>query len=816
MNKYIFFLIIPLLCFGVVQNASALTWVDIPATIDYVEKLTSGSSFCNTTYTKYTNNGTHFEIQRPPSSGSGTPCIVTSFTFDVSDIPNGATITDTDLKFTINTVTNGINCDYNPMVVEPATASASDLYGDITNGTAYVDNDSGCTTTGAKTIDLGTTADSDLDAKVLSDDNFSVGFTYDSLIRDASLHQVMGTNPVLAVSYTFTAPDPPTLPSGSQSTITWGTPEGNGASPDDVKIEYSSDGSSWVTVTTVPVATGTYTHSNGDPEQYSFSSDSDPRFRLSVNNTNGFSEYQQVFNSTVASNLNSYWPLKSTLNDNGAEDNDGVITAGTEIYSSTGEYFDGSTYNTIPVGAEADYDFIDRTTGWTVAFSMSTTDTTAATRLLLSKTSAFGGAAGFAVYLSSGGALLMDLENTVTTNDLRINANVGTITDGTERRFVVTKAAGTGDDSEVKWYKDGVVTPYTTSLDTLTGDPKNNAAFVLGAQSGGGNKFKGSIGDVIVSDVTWDSHQVAQDYQNYIDHLVRPQNVTDLDIDAISLSTATLGWTAPETYEETLLGYQINYTTPYGAPATILLNNTGTDDVSYSVSGLTFATPYSFRVQAWSSGGNSYGSGNIANGTTTGADYAIGNLTIPTDSNPNTTPFQWTRTEVNGTTTLLALTYPSTYDPEVTIASRFANTDTTYTNLNYTDLGDGTYQALFYFYGATNDLITATATDDTTDDTSTYQLTWTQFPLLDQLNGFRDGTYGTQGMFGAVDLITLGVIILSMIGFNRVNAAAGAIFSIIIIGALSYFGIITWPGAVAAGLAALVLLAVSSHHKEES
>ena len=805
--KYIFFLIIPIILFGFIQSADAVTWVSLPADGWTVQTDLSAGTACGAGTTK-----THaISSNHKGSTTGGELCVLQVFGFDVSDLPHDIDVTDVVLSYTVGAVTNGINCDYTPITTTPSSASAASLFADIIDGTPYVNNDATCTTSGAKTEDLGTTADSDVESKINADGIFNVGIAYDNMVRDASAHDFEASAVSLKITYTFDLPDPPTLPSGSQSTITWGTPEGNGASPDKVKFEYSNDqGTNWYTLNTYAVGVGTVTWSTGDPTLYPLlTEDSDPMIRLSVNNTNGWSPYQQVFNSTIVSNLKSYWPLQSTTNDNGIENNDGTVT-GTEIYSPVGQYFDGSSYDTI--GNEADYDY-ERTNSFSTCFTGQWTSS--ANMVLISKRDQTAPNSGWEIQQIAGPLLQFHLANTITTNALVMLSPDG-YNDGIEHRICWTYA-GTSAPSGVKLYVDNTEKSLTTSVNNLSASILNNKPLYLGTRDAGTAKFTGSLGDVMIISQVMDAHQIDQDYQNYIDHLVRPQNVTDLEINSIGLSNAILNWTAPETYEESLLGYQINYTTPYGSPSTIITNNTGDSDTTYTVTGLSGATPYSFRVQAWSSGGKSYGSGNIVNDTTLGNDYTIGNLTTPITTNPDTTPFHWTRTEVNATTTLLALTYPSSYDPSVTISYEFGVTDdVTYTNLNGTDQGDGTRQALFYFTDQTNDLITATASDSDSGDSSAYQLTWTQFPLLDQLTNFRNGTYGTNGMFGAVDLITLGVIILSMIGFNRVNAAAGAIFSIIIIGSLSYFQIISWPSSIAAGLAAIVLLAVSSHHKEES
>jgi len=53
-----------------------------------------------------------------------------------------------------------------------------------------------------------------------------------------------------------------------------------------------------------------------------------------------------------------------------------------------------------------------------------------------------------------------------------------------------------------------------------------------------------------------------------------PDPITDLLAAGITFSTVDLYWSEPELYSGTLIGYQINYTTPFGTPLTIITNNT--------------------------------------------------------------------------------------------------------------------------------------------------------------------------------------------------------------------------------------------------
>ena len=64
-----------------------------------------------------------------------------------------------------------------------------------------------------------------------------------------------------------------------------------------------------------------------------------------------------------------------------------------------------------------------------------------------------------------------------------------------------------------------------------------------------------------------------------------------------------------------------------------------------------------------------------------------------------------------------------------------------------------------------------------------------------------------------IDFVTLIVIIISMIGLNRVNESVGAVFSIAILGSLAYFQIIELPTIIFGAIAVVLMLVVTSTRK---
>ena len=196
----------------------------------------------------------------------------------------------------------------------------------------------------------------------------------------------------------------------------------------------------------------------------------------------------------------------------------------------------------------------------------------------------------------------------------------------------------------------------------------------------------------------------------------------------------------------------------------------------------------------------------------TQANLTIGNLNF-NQTNPNTLPIKFYRTDFSNSTTLLKVTYPAFYNMSCNFNFKFAETNNTYTNLSSISAGGNLLASTFKLTNSSNEVITVICTDFKTGASATDVITQTNFPMIQQIKNFRSGQYGTSGKFGALDLVTLIIIIVAMIGFNRVNEAAGVIFSIFVVGALAFFQLIAWPTVFAAAIAIIVLVAVTSHRK---
>jgi len=96
--------------------------------------------------------------------------------WNIASIPDGSDVTNTVFKFEVDERQNPVNCDITPITNRPSSTTASTLYTDIGDGTAYVSNNNFCTTLGTnKQLDLGTAADTDVEGKLTSD-WFAIGY----------------------------------------------------------------------------------------------------------------------------------------------------------------------------------------------------------------------------------------------------------------------------------------------------------------------------------------------------------------------------------------------------------------------------------------------------------------------------------------------------------------------------------------------------------------------------------------------------------------------------------------------------------------
>jgi len=291
-----------------------------------------------------------------------------------------------------------------------------------------------------------------------------------------------------------------------------------------------------------------------------------------------------------------------------------------------------------------------------------------------------------------------------------------------------------------------------------------------------------------------------------------PDAVTDLVASNPTTSTVDLDWSAPNLQGGIFAGYQINFTTPFGNPRNLITNATDDNTTSFAISGLNQGSDYSFRVSAWTNVTNN-ATGNIANITTT----SLGNFTVGffelNATNPDARDFKFERVDLNTTHTNLEVTYPNTFNSSCNFSYKFAMINNTYSNLATVPTGTDELLATFQFQNIQNEVIKVRCTDEITGTTAPFLLTITDFPLLQQFVNFTSGIYGTEGDFGAIDLVTLSVIIIMMVGFNRSNESVGAIFAVIVLGFFAFFDIVEWFSFMFGTFAVVIMLTIASTRK---
>jgi hypothetical protein len=297
--------------------------------------------------------------------------------------------------------------------------------------------------------------------------------------------------------------------------------------------------------------------------------------------------------------------------------------------------------------------------------------------------------------------------------------------------------------------------------------------------------------------------------------------VTDLTITPNTLLQFDAAWTQPNLWG-TLLGYQINYTTPAGDPQTIYTStNPG---VTATISGLDPTVEYSFRVASVTNHGINATGGNIANATAS-SEIAVGDLTFAPGTNPDVEPIWFENYIVDTTTNDVQVRYDSALTVDCTITERIANNVNTYTGLSETAATGYVYHN-FTVTNSGNDILDWNCYDQT-DATIDGQYSLTQaegssgvggvsnIPLFSLMGNFTGGLYGTEGSFAGIDLITLFIVIVSMLGFNRKNPALGVGIMATMLGAAWYFELIPWTSGVLGGIAVVLVLAIGQGTKRD-
>ena len=297
-------------------------------------------------------------------------------------------------------------------------------------------------------------------------------------------------------------------------------------------------------------------------------------------------------------------------------------------------------------------------------------------------------------------------------------------------------------------------------------------------------------------------------------------------VDAVSDLTATdirgtavdLDWTQPTLNGGSISGYQINFTTPWSSNVASISKNF-TNTTSATVIGLLGETQYSFRVGVWEQGGGGNFSGNVLNITTdfdpTGS-FTPGTFNL-TGTGTDVREIKYIRDDIDATSLFLNITADNDFELNCNFHYKFANINQTYTSIANTSINANEDMASFRFNNVTNEIIDVLCWDQYTNASARYLITITDFPLLQQIADFKAGEFGTLGMFGALDFISLIVVIFAMVGFNRVNETVGVVLGLFIVGGLAVLSnglIISWATTFTAGFAVVIMWAIATTRKD--
>ncbi len=164
--------------------------VELTGTGGYIEYESMGSTYTKITsfgYIGYPSPGTTFNRRSWARFNLNS----------AGNIPDNSQITDALFNFIIDSLSNPPGINFYSMELDPNTASNLNIYKDAGNGTNYFScSPSSCMKTGTKLIDLGTTADSNIEIALTGNDEFSVGLSNQSGIGYYDL-----SSPNLTVKY---------------------------------------------------------------------------------------------------------------------------------------------------------------------------------------------------------------------------------------------------------------------------------------------------------------------------------------------------------------------------------------------------------------------------------------------------------------------------------------------------------------------------------------------------------------------------------------------------------------------------------------
>ena len=195
-------------------------------------------------------------------------------------------------------------------------------------------------------------------------------------------------------------------------------------------------------------------------------------------------------------------------------------------------------------------------------------------------------------------------------------------------------------------------------------------------------------------------------------------------------------------------------------------------------------------------------------------NFTTGNLSISEVNPLRISPISFDRKDIEhenqdiNNSVLITIEYPASFDLDCNVKNKFAHTNQNYTDITGQTISTYTKQATFSFTNFSNEVITMYCYDSITGEGSTYVIANNDFPMLELFDNFRGGTFGTSGKIGELDFITLIIIIVSMIGFNRKSPVVGVIINAMVIGAAVSLQIIQFETVMISAIATVVMFVI--------
>ena len=195
-------------------------------------------------------------------------------------------------------------------------------------------------------------------------------------------------------------------------------------------------------------------------------------------------------------------------------------------------------------------------------------------------------------------------------------------------------------------------------------------------------------------------------------------------------------------------------------------------------------------------------------------NFTVGNLSISEVNPLRISPISFDRKDIEhenqdiNNSVLITIEYPTSFDLDCNVKNKFAHTNQNYTDITGQTISTYTKQATFSFTNFSNEVITMYCYDSITGEGSTYVIANNDFPMLELFDNFRGGTFGTSGKIGELDFITLIIIIVSMIGFNRKSPVVGVIINAMVIGAAVSLQIIQFETVMISAIATVVMFVI--------